>query len=345
MGATRQFILHKLLLLVLGNILSPCHAKVKSRQLAISEATSFKCQMTMSNTFYASGKYGQEVACIYQNDYIWPIDNFPSDLQQYYQADLLQGTLWIKIINARSKDARIVTTENTRYKILSSSPLQSSTNARASGTASTGVSPTLLNPASGKQTIFILRVSTTDSEPTYSLPALKRQIVGRTTTDTSPSIREQYSKCSFNQLNFVYADGQTVEINASVTAFATPAALVDAALQRLAALRRVSSVSTLATRMMIVLPPGTLGTPWLSNAGVNYWRSTYNDKWAMSLSAGMHEIGHNLGLLHSGEGTLDPDLSYGDKTGYMVRVMRLLSLVAPCAFLQASAKLLLRVAL
>jgi len=39
----------------------------------------------------------------------------------------------------------------------------------------------------------------------------------------------------------------------------------------------------------------------------------YNDKWCSSISAGMHEIGHNLGLEHSNES----GVSYEDETGQM----------------------------
>ena len=43
-------------------------------------------------------------------------------------------------------------------------------------------------------------------------------------------------------------------------------------------------------------------------------RAVFNDLWAVSLSGTMHELGHTLSLLHSGEG----DSKYGDQTGYMV---------------------------
>lgn len=44
--------------------------------------------------------------------------------------------------------------------------------------------------------------------------------------------------------------------------------------------------------------------------------SVYNNKWCTYLSGQVHEVGHNLGLAHSGEGTV----AYGDQTGMMVSV-------------------------
>ena len=48
------------------------------------------------------------------------------------------------------------------------------------------------------------------------------------------------------------------------------------------------------------------------------WDSYYNDHWCQSVSAQMHEVGHNLGLSHSGVN--DEDL-YGDETGMMVSLL------------------------
>lgn len=63
------------------------------------------------------------------------------------------------------------------------------------------------------------------------------------------------------------------------------------------------------------MPPGVLKQQgdWIAYADLGGQRSVYRDKWCASLSALMHEIGHNLGLYHSGMGK-GP---YADITGYM----------------------------
>ena len=63
--------------------------------------------------------------------------------------------------------------------------------------------------------------------------------------------------------------------------------------------------------VMICIPPGTSGS-WVAYAYVNGWVSVYNDGWCNSLSAQMHEVGHNLGLAHSGESA-----TYDDQSGMM----------------------------
>jgi len=68
---------------------------------------------------------------------------------------------------------------------------------------------------------------------------------------------------------------------------------------------------------MVCLPPGVprdaSGGSWLAFAAVGGQFSCYNDLWCLSVSAQVHEIGHNLGLGHAGEGTE----RYGDQTGTM----------------------------
>lgn len=48
-------------------------------------------------------------------------------------------------------------------------------------------------------------------------------------------------------------------------------------------------------------------------AQINGWRSVLRDDWCTYVSLQMHEVGHNLGLAHSGEGTSQ----YGDRSGIM----------------------------
>lgn len=63
---------------------------------------------------------------------------------------------------------------------------------------------------------------------------------------------------------------------------------------------------------MVCIPPGTSGD-WIAYAYINSPLSVYNDNWCNSISAQMHEIGHNINLSHSGEG----ENEYGDQSGMM----------------------------
>lgn len=73
------------------------------------------------------------------------------------------------------------------------------------------------------------------------------------------------------------------------------------------------------------LPPGTVTSSskpsknWIAYAYVGGIESVYNDDWCGSLSALMHEVGHNLGLQHSGVRgeNGEKDNEYADTSGYM----------------------------
>lgn len=63
--------------------------------------------------------------------------------------------------------------------------------------------------------------------------------------------------------------------------------------------------------VMILLPPKVNFGGTAAYSYVNYWRSVYQDNYWWMVMVQMHELGHNLDLAHSGEGTS----TYADHTG------------------------------
>jgi hypothetical protein len=63
--------------------------------------------------------------------------------------------------------------------------------------------------------------------------------------------------------------------------------------------------------VMFSMPPGS--GDWLAYAYINRFDSYFNDNWSSSASTQVHEVGHNLGLAHSGKGSN----TYGDQSGVM----------------------------
>jgi hypothetical protein len=121
----------------------------------------------------------------------------------------------------------------------------------------------------------------------------------------------QYRSCSANKLNFVDGGGIEVRLDSPGSSFSKPSELVDAAVRKVMQAKGVSSLTSLADKV-VFCQPGVVGG-WLAVAPVNHWRMSFNDEWCTSLSASIHEMGHSIGLLHSGEGESD----YGDTSGYM----------------------------
>jgi hypothetical protein len=69
------------------------------------------------------------------------------------------------------------------------------------------------------------------------------------------------------------------------------------------------SAWSLADHVMYCMPDNAMTD--VAYAYVNSWLSVYNDDWCNKPSAQVHELGHNLNLAHSGEGTN----VYGDQSG------------------------------
>ena len=69
-----------------------------------------------------------------------------------------------------------------------------------------------------------------------------------------------------------------------------------------------------ADHVLIILPESFPANTFVANAEIGRSICVFSYEWLSSLSAYMHEMGHNLLLRHSGRGSSEP---YGDNTGYM----------------------------
>ena len=75
---------------------------------------------------------------------------------------------------------------------------------------------------------------------------------------------------------------------------------------------------------------GNFSPNWLAYAYVDHWFSAYKSEYCTYPSFQMHEIGHNMGLVHSGE---DSD-EYGDQSGLVSTSINIYKIVIlSCHFL------------
>jgi hypothetical protein len=145
----------------------------------------------------------------------------------------------------------------------------------------------------GTKTLYVVRVSTPDSRHSKSLS----QLISGMFSTTSPSFQSQYKACSFGKLTWKSAGGMDVTLDGRVSSYASPSQLAEAAIRKVEA-RIGRSISTLADKIVFCQPPGTSG--WIAVATVNGWRVNVSSGFCLSLSTLMHEVGHTMGLLHSG---------------------------------------------
>ena len=283
----------------------------QTRQL---EERHVKCRMIVLGTLLEgegeadSLQRVEETACIpivegEESDHVIPI-TLPSEIEQAHKKELQQGLLWVSITNAEHVESRITVSAEAEFSVIDNVPehLRRLQERRLAVT--------------GSQSIAIIRVSTYDSPNEHSSQSLRNLF--------NPNIVNfvtQYQRCSINQLNFHKVSDERavidVLVNSPVSSFGTgPGALVDAAQNVVRANLGLASISHIADKVLFCLPPGT--GSWVGSAGLNHWRSQYNAGWCTSLTATMHELGHQIGLLHSNENFI----KYDDKTGYMARGYR-----------------------
>jgi len=172
----------------------------------------------------------------------------------------------------------------------------------------------------GEKTVLAVRIVANDASTSSSEAVIRNEVFG--IGGDAVNLRSQYLACSHGLLKFKPKEGEvggvtitggvtTVTININVNGV-SDATVRNAASSALAAKFGVSSASSIADYVMLCIPPGTSGG-WIAYAYINSWLSVYNNNWCNYPSGQMHEVGHNLGLAHSGEGSV----TYGDQSGMM----------------------------
>ena len=172
------------------------------------------------------------------------------------------------------------------------------------------------NLATVVKTVLVMRIEARDAATTLTESELADKIFGASGDKINLSSR--FRDCSDGQMLMQPVTGigthgvYTIRLPTyNVTGVNAPTVISMARSTVTAALG--TDPKNLANHVIFCLPPGTLGGRWIAYAAINYWQSAYNDLWCQYPSALMHEIGHNLGLDHAGDGADE----YGDNTGMM----------------------------
>jgi len=179
-------------------------------------------------------------------------------------------------------------------------------------------------PTKGTLDTLVLKVNSLDAN-SPSASSLSEDIF-----NDAVCLKSQFAKCSYNELQIQeYIPGNGIsdvptEPNApgvlEVTlsknvAGETPYSNAWSAYYDAASTFGVSSLSTLFDLVLVCMPPG-MGS-WVAYAYIGQTMSVYNNDWCNTITAQMHEVGHSIGLHHSGEYFGSSFSEYSDQTGYM----------------------------
>lgn len=180
----------------------------------------------------------------------------------------------------------------------------------------------------GVMNTLVVRVNANDNSPP-SAASLSNDIFS-----DDYCLKSQFNTCSYGKLQIEeYVEGTIAELptaapgvvdlyvdaNAEGNDSKTMESLANEALKTALGLSGSESPGDVFDLVLYCMPPG-MGN-WLSYAYIYEYDSYYNDEDCSYLSAQMHEVGHNLGLHHSGEFAGDEPATvadeYEDQTGYM----------------------------
>lgn len=182
----------------------------------------------------------------------------------------------------------------------------------------------------GARNVLIVRVSGTTEQPSDSSDRLAGTFFGLGSRPFENSMSAQFDRCSFGQLTFAAARGFSqitngvMELNLGYSLRGRNIRTVDD--EAFAATSRALGVGNLGTvfdHVVLCVAGGTTdgvngSTNWVGYARIRGWSSVFNAAWCDNLITQMHEIGHNLGLRHSGE----QGDEYDDLTGMVRFVFR-----------------------
>ncbi len=180
-----------------------------------------------------------------------------------------------------------------------------------------------LSRFNGNRDVLIIRIEANDSQTSRDNKQLSNDFFGTYGKKVSPKSQMDY--CSKNQLRFVPASGNgiengvlTVKLNQDVKNLVH----IDVKNKASQKARQIIGKSLQSfSHVAFCLPPGTVNSnsmDWVAFGYYTNFQSVYNNLWCSSLSATLHEMGHNLGLHHSGEASpLRTEREYGDQSGIM----------------------------
>jgi Gametolysin peptidase M11 len=170
----------------------------------------------------------------------------------------------------------------------------------------------------GVKSLLVLRVTALDGKLSLSQEELSARTFGIGDNAPVVNVRSQYNSCSFGKFKIIPATGEGITDGVANVQIDNVVGKDPFNLENQVVAVAEKTLGRLESRfdhVMICLPPGTLyqgvRSKWYAYGYRNWYRTVYNNEWCGYYSAPMHEIGHNLNLQHSSEGST----LYGDQTG------------------------------
>ena len=182
----------------------------------------------------------------------------------------------------------------------------------------------------GNRTVLVVRVQGTAESPDETVERMQGAVFGLGRQSLVNSMRAQFARCSFSKINFIPASGfdqfdngvLNVQLDYRLLGRGALGVMVDAT-DAVKAILGVEFLRGSFDHIIFCMARGTTyggRSDWTAFATLNGWKSAFNSGRCDSLSYLMHEIGHNLGLVHSDDDAFIGD-TYGDTTGMVSSIL------------------------
>lgn len=191
---------------------------------AASLSSVIVCRITIEDTIYTKGSVEQytveQLVCIpvETEDLETYVIQLPDWIATKYRAQIKSGRLHIKLTGASLYGDSVKTTKFTSFSVIEGydEARHLTANEAAKG-------------AFGQRTYALVRISTTDSSPMYTMDHMVKRFV-----DDTIGMEAQYRDCSKNQLHFELASAYDVELPFDISHYqSNPRILRDAAVQQI----------------------------------------------------------------------------------------------------------------
>lgn len=248
--------------------------------------------------------------CFGENGVSWDVEGLPDDF--FNSEELVSGETVLSISSA----AKIKANENgpDKLKVNSGAAISlSKSQGRQPGRMLRQRKTRELAQKVGQSTVLVVRVTDMNG----LAPALSAADLHQHFFADAVNLASQYAACSNNQLTFVPATGYSqinngvIDVTVNYDVSGKNSETVES--YAIAAVQAIVTDESQWDHVMYVLPNEVNFNGVSAYAYLNLYRSVYWDTYSSKLLVLMHEIGHNLGLEHSGKGAQE----LGDFTGFM----------------------------
>jgi hypothetical protein len=269
-----------------------------------------ECRYVRGGKRYENGKTKEMEGCESKDGIIYELP--PGLLQGYKVHELQSGKTMVHIVGATPVHTRD-TQQSDHIEVGTTSTVTIFPAPMEGGTGNTWIKTV------GRSNVIAVRVTSRDAEVSLSADEISESLFGEGVTFAS-----QMNLCSNGALTFEPATGNG--ITGAVGEIYIDVNSVGVATGNLHSIVRDEFIKKFGQEsqydhIMYCLPFGTgeVNDSWIAYAYKDTSYSYYHDAWCGSLTSKMHEVGHNLGFGHSGEGDTYEDRSCIMGVSYLQR--------------------------